>query len=452
MNAPDPVLLRQLARLYGVQTGYAGMGGEHVEANPDSVLAVLEALGANTDDIASSINLRRRELWHRRLQPVLVAWEGDLPAIYARVPAGDLSQRFEMRLTLETGDVIERRLSNLPATSRTTIDGVAYARAAMPGFRPLPLGYHRLELSFAGVSLRSLVIAAPRRTYAAPDRRTWGPFLPLYALHSRRSWGVGDLTDLDAFIDWAASRGAGFVGTLPLLASFLEEPFEPSPYAPVSRLFWNELFIDPARPIAPSQPEIADHSVEMPAEAAALNDEALVPYRKAMALKRRVLEAQLASLLPDERDAMQRYVDQHPRLRDYARFRAAGEAYGPNWRQWPGPARDGDLDNIALPEDAEAYHTYAQWRIATQMAETARQAREKGVALYLDLPVGVQADGYDAWRYQDLFVDGMSVGAPPDVVTTSGQDWGFQPLAPEALRRSSYAYFIAYLRHHFETA
>ena len=37
------------------------------------------------------------------------------------------------------------------------------------------------------------------------------------------------------------------VATLPLLAAFLDEPFEPSPYAPASRLFWNELYLDPRR-------------------------------------------------------------------------------------------------------------------------------------------------------------------------------------------------------------
>ena len=34
------------------------------------------------------------------------------------------------------------------------------------------------------------------------------------------------------------------VGTLPLLAAFLDQPYDPSPYAPVSRLFWNEFFVD----------------------------------------------------------------------------------------------------------------------------------------------------------------------------------------------------------------
>ena len=32
--------------------------------------------------------------------------------------------------------------------------------------------------------------------------------------------------------------------TLPLYAAFLDEPFDPSPYAPVSRLHWNEVYLD----------------------------------------------------------------------------------------------------------------------------------------------------------------------------------------------------------------
>jgi 4-alpha-glucanotransferase len=54
----------------------------------------------------------------------------------------------------------------------------------------------------------------------------------------------GDYTDLRRIAEWAGGLGADFVSTLPLLDTFLEAPFEPSPYSPASRLFWNELFVD----------------------------------------------------------------------------------------------------------------------------------------------------------------------------------------------------------------
>src|SRR5690606_4465512 len=93
----------------------------------------------------------------------------------------------------------------------------------------LPYGYHRLTVEAAGQQMRSLVIAAPRRAYAPEHGPAWGVFMPLYALHSERSWGIGDYTDLSRLIEWAGGQGASVVATLPLLPAFLEEPFTPSP-------------------------------------------------------------------------------------------------------------------------------------------------------------------------------------------------------------------------------
>ena len=41
-----------------------------------------------------------------------------------------------------------------------------------------------------------------------------------------------------------ARRGGDYVATLPLLAAFLDEPCQVSPYSPASRLFWNELYAE----------------------------------------------------------------------------------------------------------------------------------------------------------------------------------------------------------------
>ncbi len=122
-------------------------------------------------------------------------------------------------------------------------------RLALP--EPLPFGYHRLTVELGGRTAESLVISAPSRCFtgdqAGENKLLWGVFLPLYALRTSRSWGAGDFSDLETLAEWTAGLGGGVVGTLPLLAAFLDEPFEPSPYAPASRLFWNELYIDPRR-------------------------------------------------------------------------------------------------------------------------------------------------------------------------------------------------------------
>jgi len=61
--------------------------------------------------------------------------------------------------------------------------------------------------------------------------------------------------------------------------------------------------------------------------------------------------------------------------------------------------------------------------------------------------VGVHPDGYDPWSRQELFCDGMSVGAPPDQGFPSGQDWGFTPVLPAASRREGHRYVAASIAH-----
>ena len=70
--------------------------------------------------------------------------------------------------------------------------------------------------------------------------------MPLFSLHSAHSWGSGDLTDLDDS-RLSAKEQASVVATLPLLAGFGPEPFEASPYLPVSRRYWHERWIDVER-------------------------------------------------------------------------------------------------------------------------------------------------------------------------------------------------------------
>jgi 4-alpha-glucanotransferase len=93
-------------------------------------------------------------------------------------------------------------------------------------------------------------------------------------------------------MEWSSGLGARVVGTLPLLPSFLDEPFEPSPYSPMSRLFWNEFFVDVTRipefaQISGTHAKFA--SADFHAEVAAFRQAPLVDYRAQMRLKRGVL-------------------------------------------------------------------------------------------------------------------------------------------------------------------
>ena len=286
---------------------------------------MLRTLGANVagyDDLQAAIDARKHELWDWRLEPVLIAWEGTLEPIELRLPADAANGTATIRLNLEdgTGQRWEALLAEAPVVGHETAGGQEYVALTLPGTLQLPHGYHRLTLEAAGRRLEATVICAPERCYLPPERE-WGVFLPLYALHSERSWGIGDYTDFGRLAAWASKRGAAFIGTLPLLPSYLDVPFEPSPYAPVSRLFWNEVYIDPSLPFAGSQPH-PDEDPEMPEIAQRLNASENVPYQEAMAMKRRSLTYQLRALSPESRQAFEAYkacVATRSRLRPFPR-------------------------------------------------------------------------------------------------------------------------------------
>ncbi len=458
--------LQELARSYGVETGYRDVGGKRHEASEQALVAVLHALGAaieTPDQAHAALRARRQQLWQRSLEPVVVAWEGENIEAEIRLPTRLEGAAVRATIELESGEKQSwsTRLRRLPVLRTISISGVPYAARRLAVPKPLPTGYHRLTLDAGAQRFDSLLLCAPVQAYV-PDRggeaRMTGLFAPLYAIHSASSWGSGDFTDLRRFMVWAAAQGADAVATLPILAAFLDEPFDPSPYSPASRLFWNELYLDVTRIPELQGCEAAQRIIASPDHqdrVAALRSAPLVDYRGVASVKRRVLAELARSFFakPSPRQgALRRFVRNHPYAEDYARFRAVGEQRQAPWPQWSGPVRNGIVTEADYREEAKNYHLYVQWLAEEQLASLAPPGGSRRPMLYLDLPLGVHPDGYDVWRERELFASRVSGGAPPDAVFTKGQNWGFPPPHPENMREQGYGYYIACLRHHMKFA
>ena len=463
-NAPTPLRqLKQLAQYYGLQTAYLDVQHRRQTASAEALLSMLAHLGApvhSLADVPEALRQYQAKHWQQAAEPVLVVRQGRMVRWQVCLPGGpDAGGALECALRWETGEEHRRtyQLNALPVVDSAIIEGQRYTKYQLVLSDPVPLGYHQLHVEGKGKDSDCLLIVAPRRAYI-PPRKTWGVFVPLYALHTERSWGAGDFGDLERLIDWTSQLGGGVVATLPLLAAFLAEPFDPSPYAPVSRLMWNELYVD-----IEHIPELADcpeahtllASAPVRRELCSLRAVPFVDYQRQMALKRQILEVLAQHFfrsLSARTASFERFCASHPQVEDYARFRAAGERWGPRWREWPNPLANGVIAERDIDPQVKNYHLYAQWIAHEQIADLAHKARAQGPGLYLDLPLGVHPDGYDVWREREAFIDGASSGSPPDSVFTKGQDWGFPPLHPEANRRNGYRYVIAYVRHHLQHA
>jgi 4-alpha-glucanotransferase len=452
VNSDDD--LKELAGLYGVQTAYHDALGQYREATPESLLAILAALDAPVEgsaDVAEALKERRAELGSQLIEPVVVAWEGGPLELDLRLGPADGSS-LACHVDLEDGG--RRGWSFEPGALPGGADG--RLRLTLP--ERLPLGYHHLRLATAGRAAEAMVICAPRRAFGVEGSPIWGVFLPLYALRTRRSWGAGDLADLDTLSKWVASLGGGVVATLPLLAAFLDEPFEPSPYAPASRLFWNEIYLDPRGLPEFEESAAAERLADSPEfrrEIDLLRGKPQVDYRELMIAKRRVFEEmahRFFSRPSRRREEFESFLEAKPEVEIYAAFRAVGDRRGEAWPSWPERLREGSLAPADYDEEDRRYHLFVQWATAEQMRALALDARRQGPGLYLDLPLGVGGASFDVWREPGIFARAASAGAPPDSLFTKGQNWGFPPLSPERMREAHYGYLIESLRHHLEHA
>lgn len=453
-----PQDLVRLAELQGIQLAYEDVDGERVEADAESLLAVLRALGVAIDDPADAgreIARVRRSRWGRPLEPVVAGFGGYL-RVALRLAEHRAVGEAGMHLTLEGGEVHTWKvdLARAERLGAEEVGGERYVALGLP-VTDLPYGYHRLAVDVDGARHETLLIVAPHRAWQGQRGREWGALVPLYALRTDRDRGIGDLTDLSELAAWLDELGGSVVGTLPLLPVFLgdeNEPFDPSPYSPVSRLFWNELYLDLSR-----SPELdrSGRASELLATSHRAHDGRYVDYEQVASAHGRALRALSDTYFADPGDRrgdLERLIERRPEVERYALFRGAVARYGARWWEWPEPQRDGDLDLGNVDLAAARHHLYAQLLADQQVAELSDELRRAGQHPYLDLPVGTRRDGFDVFEHRDAFAIDADTGAPPDTIFTGGQNWRIPPLHPRGQREDGYRYLREVLRHNLELA
>ncbi len=466
MTASRRSPLDELAQLTGIQTRYTDAMHQRRKVPRETMVRIAAVLGAEIDrprDAASAVRAWRLSQWRQVLEPVNVVWQGGPAWVSVRLATGADSPPGTLTITAETGETWSWPAGSLagPADEAADLEGAVFRRFQLRIPLELPIGYHRVVFEHGATRASAPLLVAPARMYRDPSahgKHRWGVFLPLYALHSDHGLGAGNFGDWGRLARWAADQGASFVATLPLLACRTDHWDGISPYAPISRLFWNEFFLDLPTAFAQYGCPLAAarlNSAEVQARAAELRALDQVDYPRQAALQRELLQCAAREFFAadsPERQAFERDWSAWPALTDFARFRAYWEQQGKSWHHWPRPQSAGHLGADDVPAEQVRFHAWAQWLAGRQLSAVSEQIDQRGATSYLDLPLGVHGDGYDLWRYREQFAVGVSGGAPPDRFFTQGQNWGFPPLAPHQIRMHGYDYWLAVLRHHLRQA
>ncbi|MFI5306722.1 MAG: 4-alpha-glucanotransferase, partial [Polyangiales bacterium] len=283
--------LHALAQSCGIGRFYAGYDGGQRVVGDATLEALLAALGldASTEARASE---SREALVRAEIEPgmaaVRVARVGapDLALVQVRLPEGAHGPwQYALELTLEDG--VRREASGELSAEANMVS------LPLPAATEVSFGYHALRCSLeqGGQSFcftQDLIVAPPscvRVSELIGERRAVGLWAHLYSLHSERSAGVGDLSDLREVLSWAADQGIELFGINPLHATDGDSR-EVSPYYPLSRLYRDPIYLD----VDASLARAGVGALAVPGERSALNASARVDYPSVRTYKRRALE------------------------------------------------------------------------------------------------------------------------------------------------------------------
>lgn len=445
-------LIKALADSYGVATDFWDFDGNYNEVSDATLMSVLRSMGvdASTDEtITHELNTRSERPWRRILPACTVARNDRETPFHVHIPHG-ASVIVEV-VTDDAGSFGARQIQDF--TEPRFIDGSLRGQASFTVPEGMPLGYHKLrarvEHDGQVAEDESTLIVTPTRLDVDTQLsgRAWGMMAQLYSTRSRQSWGVGDIADLAEMGSLFGDMGADFLLVNPLHAAEPVEPVSPSPYLPVTRRFFNPMYIRPEdiREVAymsGPQRSLVTWAGENVKKMSLENNP--IDRDSAWQAKREALEVIYAA---GRSQLRQRDFDRFRKvegegLEDFALWCALTEKYGPHL---PQQLRDVTSPYVARErrelQDRVDFWAWLQWILDEQLRKAQEESRMAGMRIGIshDLAVGVHPQSADVWMIPDAFAKNIGVGAPPDMYNQQGQNWSQPPWRPDTLEELDYA-------------
>ena len=456
--------LKLLADKLGILTEYYDAGQDHkrYETSEDTIKFFAQKLGYNADtdkDIEHSLVKFENRRWQETLEPVYVIEQGNLNFDIVTLSSqkdGIISIKATSRQNGEEFNIP----SHIIGSEERDINHRSYIRQTCSIDKDLEVGYYDLTVTIEDKDYKSVLAVAPAKCYenaAVDNGRLWGYSLQLYAMKSKRNWGVGDFTDLKNFVKVCSDCGGDVIGLNPLNILEHNYPENASPYLSISRLFLNPIYID-IESVPEFEPSDMDEEREKITE---YRNADIIQYEKIYPLKIRFMEKFYERFLSGNNSARKKeFADfcarEGAELNKLAVFMTLYEercrtVWG-GWRAWEEEYRNPSNPEVKAYADAHehrvGFYKFLQFEAFRQFDNAAAEVKTCGlkIGFYRDLAVGVGQDSAELWSDPDVFIAGSGAGAPPDAFFPAGQKWGLGAFNPFALKAKAYEPLIKIMR------
>lgn len=284
---------------------------------------------------------------------------------------------------------------------------------------------------------------------ATGNWRGAGVAIPVFSLRSENGCGIGEFNDLKLLTDWAVKTGLKVVQTLPVNDTIATKKWTDSyPYAAISVFALHPLYVN-LQSIAKLKNQADEKRLQ--SEIAKLNKSETVDFEGVLKTKMaffKLLFEQEKAVFFKHKSAMDFIEDNADWLKPYAAFCHLRDVNGTtNFNTWPEHSTYSEqaITKLCDPRykhfDEVAIYYFIQYHAHLQLLGATNYARQHGVVLKGDLPIGIYRESCDAWVAPHLYnMDGQA-GAPPDLYAVDGQNWGFPTYNWEVMAKNGFRWW-----------
>ena len=452
----------------GISPNYYNYKGEFLTVPEENKIILLEAMEV---DLSSKEKIKKEifrldvEPWLSWLESFFLSYASD-PNFHINLTPEELEVELNWYLTSATGNEVAKGKfvgQNLEEVGDYLFEDVKYSRRKFSLEFSEP-GYYELTLAYGDRKESATLAIAPETTFipewSERDTKIWGVIIHLYTLRSKTNWGIGDFSDLYNLVEYIGQSGGGVIGLNPLhsISPYLEESF--SPYSPSDRRFINPLYIDVASiesfdEIAVSEKEKETISVLRSTDNVDYSRVARLKFPFFIALFNLFFDREIKNQTDKAKEFLNFLHSIEKPILEYANYELLNCKYIDKAFRKVGLK---NLESVQFEKIARdlllgkhkgiTFFCYLQWVANKQLADCQEHAEALNmeIGLVKDLAVGADGGGSEVSSHTELFRLKASVGAPPDPMALTGQNWGIPPMDPAVLKETKFAHFIALLR------
>lgn len=272
-------------------------------------------------------------------------------------------------------------------------------------------------------------------------RQHHGFNVPLFSLRSKSSSGIGEFSDLIPLIPWVKELGLNVIQLLPLNDTGPDN----SPFCALSAYALNPIHLG-----LEMLPRVQEDSclTTILRELKHFNFSQHVNY-KAIYDARRVFLRHYFNRFHESIQTsaeFKTFLNENSWLQGYALFKALKEfSSWSSWESWPAEIKNPSQDCLVRLynrfESDILFHQIIQYLCFQQLKKVKHYAEEHQVMLMGDIPILINRESADVWLESPLFNLELSAGAPPDMYSQEGQNWGFPLYNWEEMEKQDYSWW-----------